>query len=366
MIGQEPIESLQHCDWREPIELLHCTIKALQEKKLHTEVILYSMSGAKLTKDQRVTIVMLYAETRNASETVRQFKVKYPGLGTLSPSTVLRTVKRFYDTGGTDDRKRSGRRRSGRSPVNIQAIDRKINDDPELSLRRISCATDIPYSTVRTIVRKDLKMKAYRSRMVQELKEGDHEKRVEWAEEWLEKVEYNNEYEENILWTDEAIFKLNGKVNIHNAITWAKTNPRKTVDRAYKKEGIMVWCGLLNDEIIGPYFFEQGTVTGKSYLGMLKRLWPYLQSSLDEDKIEEIIFQQDGAPSHYFHEVTEWLNNTFEDRWMGRGGPIPWPARSPDLTPLDFWLWGYLKGIVYAQSPKTIPDLKTSHIRCHQ
>ena len=116
------------------------------------------------------------------------------------------------------------------------------------------------------------------------------------------------------MWTDEAIFKLNGKVNIHNAITWAKTNPRKTVDRAYKKEGIMVWCGLLNDEIIGPYFFKQGTVTGKSYLGMLKRLWPYLQSSLDEDKIEEIIFQQDGAPSHYFHEVTEWLYNTFEDR----------------------------------------------------
>ena len=43
---------------------------------------------------------------------------------------------------------------------------------------------------------------------------------------------------------------------------------------------------------------------------------------------------------------------------MGRGGPIPWPARSPDLTPLDFWLWGYLKGIVYAQSPKTILNLK--------
>ena len=118
--------------------------------------------------------------------------------------------------------------------------------------------------------------------MVQELKEGDHEKRVEWAEEWLEKVEYNNQYEENILWTDEAIFKLNGKVNIHNAITWAKTNPRKTVDRVFKKEGIMVWCGFLNDKIVGPYILEQGTVTGKSYLEMLKRLCPYLQSSLDE------------------------------------------------------------------------------------
>ena len=139
--------------------------------------------------------------------------------------------------------------------------------------------------------------------------------------------------------------------NIHNAITWAK---RKTVDRAFIKEGIMVWCGFLNDKIVGPYIFEQGTVTGKSYLEMLKRLCPYLQSSLDD----EIIFQQDGAPSHYFHEVTDWLNNTFKDRWMGRGVPIPWPARSPDLTPLDFWLWGYLKEIVYTQSPKTIPDLK--------
>ena len=63
-------------------------------------------------------------------------------------------------------------------------------------------------------------------------------------------------------------------------------------------------------------------MTRKSYLRMLKRLWPYFQSSLDDDKVEEIIFQQDGAQSHYFHEVSDWLNNTVEDRWMGCGGPI--------------------------------------------
>jgi hypothetical protein len=32
---------------------------------------------------------------------------------------------------------------------------------------------------------------------------------------------------------------------------------------------------------------------------------------------------------------------------IGRDGPIPWPPRSPDITPLDFFLWGYVKGIVY-------------------
>ncbi|KAJ4450186.1 hypothetical protein ANN_01593 [Periplaneta americana] len=27
---------------------------------------------------------------------------------------------------------------------------------------------------------------------------------------------------------------------------------------------------------------------------------------------------------------------------------LPWPPRSPDLTPLDFYLWGHLKAVVYA------------------
>ncbi|EZA48500.1 hypothetical protein X777_12995, partial [Ooceraea biroi] len=41
------------------------------------------------------------------------------------------------------------------------------------------------------------------------------------------------------------------------------------------------------------------------------------------------------------------LNESFPDRWIGRGGRISWPARSPDLTPLDFFLWGHLKNEVF-------------------
>lgn len=37
----------------------------------------------------------------------------------------------------------------------------------------------------------------------------------------------------------------------------------------------------------------------------------------------------------------------FPNKWIERGGPVPWPARSPDLTPLDFYLWGQLKTLVY-------------------
>ncbi|EFN69121.1 hypothetical protein EAG_14837, partial [Camponotus floridanus] len=54
-------------------------------------------------------------------------------------------------------------------------------------------------------------------------------------------------------------------------------------------------------------------------------------------------FMHDGAPPHYTGIVREYLTNNFGNKWIGRGGPIPWPARSPDLNPLDFFFWGHLK-----------------------
>ena len=41
------------------------------------------------------------------------------------------------------------------------------------------------------------------------------------------------------------------------------------------------------------------------------------------------------------------LNESFPNRWLGRGGPVAWPQRSPDLTPLDYYLWGHMKTLVY-------------------
>jgi hypothetical protein len=45
-------------------------------------------------------------------------------------------------------------------------------------------------------------------------------------------------------------------------------------------------------------------------------------------------------------------------RWAGRDRPIQWPPRSPDLTPLDFFLWGYDKDIVYKIPVTSFDELK--------
>ena len=58
-------------------------------------------------------------------------------------------------------------------------------------------------------------------------------------------------------------------------------------------------------------------------------------------------FQHDGAPPHYTRYVREYLNESFPNRWLGRGGPVAWTPRSPHLTPLDYYLWGHMKTIMY-------------------
>ena len=56
-----------------------------------------------------------------------------------------------------------------------------------------------------------------------------------------------------------------------------------------------------------------------------------------------MLFQLDGAPPHWGLQVCALLNDTFLERRIGRGGPAAWPPRSPDINPLDCFLWGYVK-----------------------
>ena len=51
------------------------------------------------------------------------------------------------------------------------------------------------------------------------------------------------------------------------------------------------------------------------------------------------------------------LSQMFPGRLISLRGDVNWPARSPDLAPCDFFLWGYLKSMVYINRPNTLEDL---------
>ncbi|GFY08932.1 uncharacterized protein TNCV_4661241 [Trichonephila clavipes] len=71
-------------------------------------------------------------------------------------------------------------------------------------------------------------------------------------------------------------------------------------------------------------------------------------------------FQQDGATCHTARATIDLLKDTFGDRLISRFGPVNWPPRSCDLTPLDYFLWGYVKSLVYANKPQTLDHLEDS------
>ena len=141
---------------------------------------------------------------------------------------------------------------------------------------------------------------------------------------------------DKICWSDESQFRLDGQVNKHNCTYWATVNPELQLEIPNSKQGVQVWCGMTSRGLIGPFFFD-GNVTAAAYLAMLTEfLWPKLMR-------RKLLFQRDGAPAHYALDVRAWLDSKFPNRWIGRRGPVEWPPRSPDLTPCNFFLWGYLK-----------------------
>ena len=70
-------------------------------------------------------------------------------------------------------------------------------------------------------------------------------------------------------------------------------------------------------------------------------------------QLERQWYQQDGATAHTAGTTRDWLRRPFEERLISSGEAHAWPAHSPDLTPMDFFLWGHLKLQVYRSNFKT-------------
>ena len=69
-------------------------------------------------------------------------------------------------------------------------------------------------------------------------------------------------------------------------------------------------------------------------------------------------FQPDGAAPDTTVEVLDWLTNTSGRNFIFFKTDQEWPSHSPDLSLLDFVLWGYLNDRVYKPMPANTDELK--------
>ena len=100
-----------------------------------------------------------------------------------------------------------------------------------------------------------------------------------------------------IIFSNEAHFDFGGYVNKQNCRIWGTENPHVYIKKSKHPKRVTVWCGLWSRDIIGPFFFENEqeeavTVNGDRYRIILNE---FLFKKIEEEDIDNIWFQQDGA-----------------------------------------------------------------------
>lgn len=269
-------------------------------------------------------------------------------------------VRRFRTRSSAVNNPRPGPSRTSRTDDNIELVANSLRDNSRQSVRKKAAALGLPKTIVHEILKKDIKLHPFKIQIVQALKPNDYNLRKTFCETMLQRFRTVD----TIFWSDEAHFHLNGSVNKQNCRYWAPKgqNPRLKHQQPLHSPKVTVWCALSSSGIIRPYFFENHrgqaiTVNGVSYRRMLNDY--FLPSRREHPAYSSHTwFQQDGATPHTSRETMALLREFFPRKLISRFGDIPWPPRSPDLTPVDFFLWGYLKSKVYDTIQRPSQHLK--------
>lgn len=98
-------------------------------------------------------------------------------------------------------------------------------------------------------------------------------------------------------------------------------------------------------------------MNGERYRAMIN---DFLMPEIEARNLHDIWFQQDDATCHTACETMDLLRSRFGEQFISRFRPVNWPPRSCDITPLDFYLWGYVKSKCFVDKPATIEALEAN------
>ena len=172
---------------------------------------------------------------------------------------------------------------------------------------------------------------------------------------FLDQFKQDETFIQRLWFSDEAHFYTNGYVNSKNYIYWGSAKPGNVYEKGLHDQKITVWAAMGYQGIIGPFFFvdEQQhpvTVNSDRYVAVLSKFWRSLGRFVGDEGRQNQHFQQDGAAPHVSKAALRWIRDHFGDRTVSRGTGHSWAANSPDLSPLDFHIWGYLKDKVCGEN----------------
>lgn len=208
------------------------------------------------------------------------------------------------------------------------------------------------------------------------LKAGDKIKRVAMAQYVINKHASDPAWLSNLWMSDEAIFSLNGNVNSKNVVCYSERRGGRpeefNIDVTKHAASVMPWACLSGDgRKLDLKFFQPekkdgenvGTMNGERYYKLMRyRAIPQIKT-LNHGTLAGQTWQQDGARPHWSLQNLAFIQGQFGQNTLALGaarwGGAEWAPHSPDLSVLDFSVWGIMKYHVFMHPmPTTQQALK--------
>ena len=248
-------------------------------------------------------------------------------------SRTIKAINSKFNSAGFVQRLSFRRSPTVRTPDKVAEIESIVEETPTKSVRKISSEVQLSYGTTRSIMKDDLSLHPYKPIVTQGLKADDFPTRLSYSNWFLSEYQQNPGFLRNLLFTDEALFHLNGMVNKQNVRFWSTDNPKELQETKKFSPHVNVWIAIGARHIFGPYFFfeeEGATVTTNTdqhasrYIKMLKDKF-FVDLKRKGYVLKNTYFQQDNSRVHTAKTTLDFLKTKLnpEKKKKHQQRPLP-------------------------------------------
>jgi histone-lysine N-methyltransferase SETMAR len=264
------------------------------------------------------------------------------GSGVVSYQMICYWIRRFANgRESLEDDPRAGRPITVVTQKNIDAVKELVEVDPHISIDYIACMLDISHGSVDTILKLHLKLKKVSSRWVpHHLTDAQRQRRVEICIENLRKIESGEWRLGDIVTGDESWFyhrKIRSKQDSKAWLSADESPPIQVRRQDFEKKNMFVIFFMTTGPVLVHQLPSGTSVTAVYYRdNCLKSLVTNLNKKRPASSTNGIKLHHDNARAHVSQIVFDYLREK-KIKVMAH------PPYSPDLAPLDFWLFDTLK-----------------------
>ena len=311
-------------------------------------------------KEECVQIVGWWYELKNL-DAVRWKYAKLKGIEKhprkLPKKKVFKSViDRFQKTGSVNIQYPKLGKPSTENEESIE-VRSLVTRNPQMSIRQMSVELDLPYTIVWKILRETLNFFPYKINLTTELTDQHKRIRLEYSH-WL--LSKPATFPDQVIWSDEKLYLLHTCPNHQNERVWVHRGEDPVIEEACRVQGgpkIMCWGMMVEGRVYVKWFDVGERENTEVYIRDVLEgfMWPIIQTLPNKSRLW---FQQDGARCHTSNLSLEWIREKFGTRVISGNTAIPWPARSPDKSPLDYFLWGNSEAELCRVKPCDLEELK--------